>query len=189
VSLSPAPAAAAPATSAAHSAGRASSEVDNVRRRWPEILEAVKGQRRVAWMLLSNATVHSVEGGVLTVLFPREGDAKGFTSSGCDRELIGALTSVLGVNLRIKAMSAAQLASTPGAPRSPHGGPDELSARAPAAVQMPAPPPEDPGPPEDLSAEAQHDSAPAQPASPDLTGMDLIKRELGGRVIAEIDEP
>jgi hypothetical protein len=55
---------------------------------------------------------------------------------------------------------------------------------------MPAPPPEDPGPPEDdLSAEAQYDSAPAQPVSPDLTGMDLIKRELGGRVIAEIDEP
>jgi hypothetical protein len=53
-----------------------------------------------------------------------------------------------------------------------------------------APPPEDPGPPEDdLSAEAQYDSAPAQPVSPDLTGMDLIKRELGGRVIAEIDEP
>jgi DNA polymerase III subunit gamma/tau len=187
-SPSPAPASAAPAPSAAHSAGGGSSEVDNVRQRWPEILEAVKGQRRVAWMLLSNATVHSVEGGVLTVLFPREGDAKGFTSSGCDRELISALTSVLGMNLRIKAMSAAQLASTPGAPRSPHGGPDELSARAPA-VQMPAPPPEDPAPPEDLSAQAQHDSAPAQPASPDLTGMDLIKRELGGRVIAEIDEP
>jgi DNA polymerase-3 subunit gamma/tau len=184
---SPAPTSPAPPT--AHSGGRASSEVDNVRQRWPEILEAVKGQRRVAWMLLSNATVHSVEGGALTVLFAREGDAKGFTSSGCDRELITALTSVLGVNLRIKAMSAAQLASTPGAPRSPHGGPDELSARAPAAVQMPAPPPEDPGPPEDLSAEAQYESAPAQPASPDLTGMDLIKRELGGRVIAEIDEP
>ena len=31
-------------------------------------------------LLLSNATVHSVEGGVLTVLFAREGDAKGFTS-------------------------------------------------------------------------------------------------------------
>ena len=184
---SPAPTAPAPPT--APSAGGVSSQVDNVRQRWPEILEAVKGQRRVAWMLLSNATVHSVEGGALTVLFPREGDAKGFTSSGCDRELSTALTSVLGVNLRIKAMSAAQLASTPGAPRSPHGGPDELSARTPAAVQMPAPPPEDPGPPEDLSAEAQYESAPAQPASPDLTGMDLIKRELGGRVIAEIDEP
>jgi DNA polymerase III subunit gamma/tau len=188
-SPSPAPAAAAPAPSAAHSAGGASSEVDNVRQRWPEILEAVKGQRRVAWMLLSNATVHSVESGVLTVLFAREGEAKGFAASPYDRDLVSALTSVLGVKLRIKAMSAAQLASTPGAPRSPHGGPDDLSAKAPAVVQMPAPPPEDPGPPEDLSAEAQHDSAPAQPVSQALTGMDLIKRELGGRVIAEIDEP
>ena len=140
-------------------------------------------------MLLSNATVHSVEGGVLTMLFPREGDAKGFVASGCDRDLVSVLTSVLGLKLRIRAMSAAQLASTPGAPRSPHGGPDELSAKAPAAVQMPSAPPEDPEPPQTLSAEAQHDSAPAQPAREDLTGMDLIKRELGGRVIAEIDEP
>ena len=140
-------------------------------------------------MLLSNATVHSVEDGVLTMLFPREGDAKGFATSGADRDLISVLTSVLGQTLRIKAMSAAQLASTPGAPRSPHGGPDDLSAKAPAAVQMPSQPPDDPAPPQTLSAEAQYDSAPAQPVSQNLTGMDLIKRELGGRVIAEIDEP
>ena len=144
-------------------------------------------------MLLSNATVHSVEDGVLTMLFPREGDAKGFATSGADRDLTSVLTSVTGLTLRIKAMSAAQLASTPGAPRSPHGGPDNLSAKAPAAVQMPSAPPEDPeppnSPPHTLSAEAQYDSAPAQPVAADLTGMDLIKRELGGRVIAEIDEP
>jgi DNA polymerase-3 subunit gamma/tau len=144
-------------------------------------------------MLLSNATVHSVEDGVLTMLFPREGDAKGFATSGADRDLISVLASVTGRTLRIKAMSAAQLASTPSAPRSPHGGPDDLSAKAPAAVQMPSAPPEDPEPPHSLphtlSAEAQYDSAPAQPVAADLTGMDLIKRELGGRVIAEIDEP
>ena len=157
---------------ARHPAGGASSEVDIVRQRWPEVLEAVKGKRRVAWMLLSNATVHSVEGGVLTMLFPREGDAKGFATSGADRDLASVLTSVLGQTLRIKAMSATQLASTPGAPRSPHGGPDELSAKAPAAVQMPPEPPDDPEPPETLSAEAQHDSAPAKPAAggPDRHG-------------------
>jgi len=185
--------AAAPAAPGGHSAPGTSSEVDVLRQRWPEILEAVKGKRRVAWMLLSNATVHSVEDGVLTMLFPREGDAKGFATSGADRDLISVLTSVLGQTLRIKAMSAAQLASTPGAPRSPHGGPDDLSAKAPAAVQMPSAPPEDPGPPHSLphtlSPEAQYDSAPVQPVAGDLTGMDLIKRELGGRVIAEIDEP
>jgi DNA polymerase-3 subunit gamma/tau len=188
-----APAAAAPAAPGGHPAPGASSEVDALRQRWPEILEAVKGKRRVAWMLLSNATVHSVEDGVLTMLFPREGDAKGFATSGADRDLTSVLTSVTGLTLRIKAMSAAQLASTPGVPRSPHGGPDDLSANAPAAVQVPSAPPEDPGPPHSLphtlSAEAQYDSAPAQPVAADLTGMDLIKRELGGRVIAEIDEP
>ena len=194
----PSPAAAAPAAPGGHPAPGASSEVDALRQRWPEILEAVKGKRRVAWMLLSNATVHSVEDGVLTMLFPREGDAKGFSTSGADRDLTSVLTSVTGLTLRIKAMSAAQLASTPGAPRSPHGGPDDLSAKAPAAVQMPSAPPGDlppheppppQSPPETLSAEAQYDSAPAQPVAADLTGMDLIKRELGGRVIAEIDEP
>ena len=191
-SAAPAPspvASAAPAAPAGQSATAAASDVEAVRQRWPEILEAVKGKRRVAWMLLSNATVHSVEGGVLTVLFAREGEAKGFAASGYDRDLISVLTSVLGLNLRIKPMSAAQLASTPGAPRSPHGGPDELSAKAPAAVQMPPEPPDDPEPPATLSAEAQHDSAPAQPVSESLTGMDLVARELGGRVIAEIDEP
>jgi DNA polymerase-3 subunit gamma/tau len=85
-------------------------------------------------------------------------------------------------------VSAVQLGSTPGTPRSPHGGPDRLSAKAPAAVQPPQPH-RDAAPPRTLSAEAQLDSAPVQPASADLTGMDLIKRELGGRVIAEIDEP
>ncbi|MGO9217762.1 MAG: DNA polymerase III subunit gamma and tau [Streptosporangiaceae bacterium] len=180
---------AAPATPAGHPATGASSGVDVVRQRWPEILEAVKGKRRVAWMLLSNATVHSVDGGVLTVLFAREGEAKGFSASGYDRDLITVLTSILGLNLRIKSMSAAQLASTPGAPRSPHGGPDELSAKAPAAVHMPPEPPADPEPPHTLSAEAQYDSAPVQRVSEDLSGMDLIKRELGGRIIAEIDEP
>ena len=182
---SPAPAQSSPPAPSAAPSGPLSAEV--VRQRWPEILEAVKGQRRVAWMLLSNATVHSVEDGVLTVLFAREGEAKGFSGSGYDRDLISALDSVLGTALRIKALSAAQLAATPGAPRSGHGGPDELSARAPSVVQPPEPPP-DASPPRTLSPEAQLDSAPVAPPSAGLTGMDLIKRELGGQIIAEIDE-
>ena len=182
---SPAPAQPSPPAPSAAPSGPLSAEV--VRQRWPEILEAVKGQRRVAWMLLSNATVHSVEDGVLTVLFAREGEAKGFSGSGYDRDLISALNSVLGTALRIKALSAAQLAATPGAPRSGHGGPDELSARAPSVVQPPEPP-RDASPPRTLSPEAQLDSAPVAPPSAGLTGMDLIKRELGGQIIAEIDE-
>ncbi len=185
---SPAPAASAqPSPPAPPSAPSGPLSAEVVRQRWPEILEAVKGQRRVAWMLLSNATVHSVEDSVLTVLFAREGEAKGFSGSGYDRDLIGALSSVLGTTLRIKALSAAQLAATPGAARSRHGGPDELSARAPSVVQPPEPP-HDASPPRTLSPEAQLDSAPVAPPSAGLTGMDLIKRELGGQIIAEIDE-
>jgi hypothetical protein len=131
--------------------------------------------------------VHSVEDGVLTVLFAREGEARGFAGNGGDRDLITALNSVLGAPLRIKALSAAQLAATPGAPRSAHGGPDDLSARAPSVVQPPESP-HDASPPQTLSPEAQLDSAPVAPPSAGLTGMDLIKRELGGQVIGEIDE-
>ncbi|MGP7996701.1 MAG: DNA polymerase III subunit gamma and tau [Streptosporangiaceae bacterium] len=179
------PAPAEPQAPAAAAGGPVSADV--VRQRWPEILEAVKGQRRVAWMLLSNATVHSVEDGALTVLFAREGEARGFSASGYDRDLVSALGSVLGAGLRIKALSSAQLAASPGAPRSGHGGPDGLSARAPSVVEPPAPAHGSP-PPRTLSPEAQQDSAQVQPPTADLTGMDLIKRELGGRVIAEIDE-
>ena len=38
-------------------------------------------------MLLSNATVVSLDDGVLTLRFARDGDVKGFTTSGCDADL------------------------------------------------------------------------------------------------------
>ena len=137
-------------------------------------------------MLLSNATVHSVEDGVLTVLFAREGEAKGFSGSGDDRDLISALNSVLGTTLRIKALSAAQLAATPGSPpaaRRPGqaqcaGAIRGAAARA-TARRVTAPHPVTRGPAGQRPGRATHAG---------LTGMDLIKRELGGQIIAEIDE-
>jgi DNA polymerase-3 subunit gamma/tau len=176
-------------TSPASAASAGPADGDAVRQRWPEILDAVKAQSRVAWMLLSNATVHSVDDRVVTVLFAKEGEAKGFSGREYDRDLIGVLSSLLGGTFRIKVMSAAQLGSAPAAPRSDHGGPDELSAKAPAAAAVTSPPPPPASaPPRTLSAEAQSDSAPAAPVSLGLTGMDLIKRELGGQVIGEIDD-
>jgi DNA polymerase III subunit gamma/tau len=190
-----APSGTSPAAASSSVPGSAAAgSTEAVRDRWPEILDTVKGQSRVAWMLLSNATVHSVEDGVLTVLFAREGEARGFSTSGYDRALGSVLTSLLGLNLRIKTMSAAKLGNTPAPPAVPRrnqGGPAEPTARASAADQQ-APPqsaPRDAAPPRTLSAEAQLGSAPVQSGKPDLTGMDLIKRELGGRIIAEIDEP
>jgi len=74
-----------------------------LRQRWPDVLEAVKSERRVAWMLLNAASVDSLEGGVLTVAFAREGQAKGFAASGHDQVLIGVLATMLGLNVRVRA--------------------------------------------------------------------------------------
>jgi DNA polymerase-3 subunit gamma/tau len=85
-------------------AGGASAEA--VSRNWPNILDAIKRERRVAWMLLSNASVHSLEGNILTLRFARDGDVKGFNGSGCDADLQRVLSGQFGLNVKIRALSA-----------------------------------------------------------------------------------
>jgi len=112
---------------------------------WEEILDTVKRHRRVAWMLLSNATVQNLTEDVLTIEFPRDGDLKGFLVSGHEKILVDALLDVVGVRLRIAAV-----------------------ARSDASPR----------------------TRPADDTGKELTGMDLIQRELGGQVIGAIgDEP
>jgi DNA polymerase-3 subunit gamma/tau len=79
-------------------------DADTLRQRWPDVLGAVKSERRVAWMLLNDASVDSLEGGVLTVAFAKEGQAKGFAVSGHDQVLIGVLATMLGLNVRVRAV-------------------------------------------------------------------------------------
>jgi DNA polymerase-3 subunit gamma/tau len=79
-------------------------DTEALRQHWPDVLEAVKGKSRVAWMLLNSASVDSLEGGVLTVAFNREGEAKGFAASGHDQVLIGVLGTMLGLNVRVRAV-------------------------------------------------------------------------------------
>jgi DNA polymerase III subunit gamma/tau len=89
-----------------------------VQERWREILEAVKHERRVAWLLLSNATVDTLQDGVLTLKFTREGEARGFAGSGYEEDLKSVLASMFGFSPRVRAVSAA----TEG-PRSSAGSP------------------------------------------------------------------
>jgi DNA polymerase-3 subunit gamma/tau len=116
----------APVSGPRQAAGQVDAEL--VRQRWPEILEAVKGVRRVAWMLLSNATVHSLEDGVLIVGFAREGEARGFAASGYDQDLIRVLASVLGVRLRVRALAGVP----PGGQFGGRPGPGQGTGRQPA---------------------------------------------------------
>jgi DNA polymerase-3 subunit gamma/tau len=204
-------------------------DADTLRQRWPEVLEAVRGQRRIAWMLLGPATVETLEGGVLTVAFPKEGEAKGFASSGCDQVLATVLGTLLGLNVRVRAVvgtgapgpgprtpprSAPQApvpqAPAPSAagPNAPAAGPEPAadhpggSAGPGSAANQAAPPSApaagnpgstassrrgaaDPGPP--APEEWPDDAGPAGDAA-GVTGMELIERQLGGRVIEEIEE-
>jgi DNA polymerase III subunit gamma/tau len=220
------PAQRAPRTEAAGRAGTdgtkaaAGSGAEAIADRWPEILEAVKRERKVAWILLGNATVDSVSDGVLTLRFAREGEAKGFTGSGCDQDLARVLQAMLGIAVQIRTTAGATGSGSPGGRAGSGGqaGPDDgyagsgsyagtspaagrpdrggqqgqqAAAGRPAgghaeAARRQQPPsrladdfPEDPGP---------YDGPPGGPVSDSdsLTGLDLIERELGGKVIEEL---
>jgi DNA polymerase III subunit gamma/tau len=254
-----APGAAAPASPR----GVGPVDADTLRQRWPEILGAVRGESKVAWILLSNASVESFEGGLLTVAFPREGEARGFAGSGHDQVLIGTLAAMMGVTVRIRAVASGPGGPAgpggPGAPASPSAGPSSAGRPAPGASAAPDDPPtaegapapgggrgssrgagpgQDAGSPPSApdngspgrsagnaraapgerparrvgSAQSpggqpgrrgQRGAAPSRPqAAPaeeqwpddatgpgaDLSGMELIRRQLGGRVIEEIDD-
>jgi DNA polymerase-3 subunit gamma/tau len=159
--------------------------------------------RKVAWMLLRNASVQSLANGVLTVRFGREGDVKGFTASGCGADLERVLAESFGLKVAVKAVvSAAPAGRDPGsAPRNPENSYRTVATQpssptpAPAeASQPPAPPEPPPPPPPPRAPQDSDDGDPFDVNDPDasvgeadLTGMDLIKRELGGQIIDEID--
>jgi hypothetical protein len=232
--------------------------------RWPDVLEAVRDKRKVAWILLTNATVQSLADGVLTIEFAREGDAKGFVSSGCDRLLGEILQAMFGISPQLKA-TARTPGSGPGGARGPAGpgaddgpggpgsaggqggtggnggaggyggsggnggsggtpGPGGPAARGgsagagaagnggrpgarpagndPQAGWDEPPPPPEPGegwdddlreddgdvggqPPQAPQQNPRAGSRPVPPPAQAMTGMDLIARELGGRVIED----
>jgi DNA polymerase-3 subunit gamma/tau len=77
---------------------------DAVTERWDAILDGVMAERKVSWILLRSARVESFQDGVLTLSFPREGDARGFTAGGHDRSLSAVLERTLGITPQIKAI-------------------------------------------------------------------------------------
>jgi len=170
--------------------------------RWPEVLAAVQRAKRVAWMQLSNATVESYADGVLTLAFAQAGIAKGFMSGGYEKDLTQVLSDLFGVSPRVATTlghGGGQATSTETGPAPPpsrpaasparakqqpeqkdkQSGNGHRSARGPAASNQKV-----------ASAQFAADEDPDPqdpPAGEALSGMDLIERELGGRIIEEID--
>jgi DNA polymerase III subunit gamma/tau len=207
----PARPASPPARPAPDPPGPAPQAADTLRQSWDAILEAVKQERRVAWMLLSHASVLSLEDGVLTLRFPREGDVKGFSVSGHDAVLKRVLSSDFGLNVTIRGVSGGDVAAQTGRPGT--GAP--AAARPPAVRRDPVPAPSEAAPPEfagpefagpefagpefagpydepdDMPPGGSHEDEPSPDdravRNAELTGMDLIQRELGGQVIGEFE--
>jgi DNA polymerase-3 subunit gamma/tau len=129
----PAPSRPGAAAAAAAPAGpRGAATAETLRQGWDGVLEALKAKRRVAWMLLSNASVVSLNEGVLTLRFPRQGDVKGFQSSGYEDLLKQVLQARFGVNVVVRAVSG-------GDPP-----PGERRRQGPGPVPPPPPPPPPP---------------------------------------------
>jgi DNA polymerase-3 subunit gamma/tau len=159
----------------------------------------------VASMLLADATVLSLEDGTLTLQFARAGNLKGFTTGNYDADLKRVLSSGFGLNVMVKSVVGGNpdrggtglgpASPGPGSPGPGMAGPGRgrqataeppLSARPIATGHYDEPPDEMPPDEDDMPPDepsSHHASAPAT----ELTGMDLIQRELGGQVISEIE--
>jgi DNA polymerase-3 subunit gamma/tau len=167
-------------------------------------VEAVRLQSRVAWALLRNASVFSLEDGVLTLQFPREGEMRGFGASSHDVVLKRVLSTDFGLNVSIKSVVGGDAQT--GRP----GTGAQAAARPPAVRRDPAPAPSEAAPPEfsgpdfagpefagpydepdDMPPGGSHEDEPSPDdraaRNAELTGMDLIQRELGGQVIGEFE--
>jgi DNA polymerase-3 subunit gamma/tau len=212
--------------------------VDALRQGWEGVLEAVKAKRRVAWMLLSNASVVSLDEGVLTLRFPRQGDVKGFQSSGYEDLLRQVLETRFGVNVAVRAVSGGDPPPggrrRPGPEPVPSPPPEPPSAQTSSAQPPSAQPPQVEAPraqpprAQPSSAQPSHQAAAEPPpsappggeteaeagttrpfgimdlppppdeefdpddedptASAELTGMALVQRELGARIISEYED-
>ena len=155
----------------------APSSADSLRQNWNAVLDEVKRKRRVAWILLSNASVQSLEDRVLTLRF-----RPGRRPEGLYRQ-----------RPRCRPQAGPERGIRPerdGQGRAPgRQVRTDLWLRPASARARPRhdePPATDEIPPDDTPP-GEPDGDPA-PAATELTGMDLIQRELGGQVIGEFED-
>jgi len=121
----------------------AAMTTDQVRRRWPEVLETLAQLKRTTWALVSQdaQVVHLTES-TLSLGFSTEGLATAFRS-GPHASFVGqALRETLGLEVQIQPVLGSEAPGAPGAP-SP-----AAPTAVPPAPQPPRPAPAQPGQPE-----------------------------------------
>jgi len=125
----PAPVSAASPTTARDAAVRSGQDTEMLRRRWPEVLETVKGLRRVTWILVGqNAQVHDLDASVLRLSFPSAGMVDRFRDHA--DVVARAVRETLGFDVHVQAVLEG----------APAGG-GEPAPSASAGLHPPATPP------------------------------------------------
>jgi DNA polymerase-3 subunit gamma/tau len=114
-------------------------------------------------MVLSNASVVSLDEGVLTLRFPRQGDVKGFQTGRYEDTLKEVLYARFGVNVVVRAISGGD--PPPGERRRPGPEPVPPPPAQPPAAQSPTPQPQAPQP--QAAGSTAAGSTAAQPSRPD----------------------
>ncbi|MGO9295338.1 MAG: DNA polymerase III subunit gamma and tau, partial [Streptosporangiaceae bacterium] len=117
-----------------------------IRDRWADVLAAVRQQRKVAWILLSNAAVGDLTENVLTLNFGQAGEARGFSASGYDGDLAGVLQALFGISPQICAIFGAPPGQAGTGPRPPRGTGQDDPGPGPGGPEADARPAERPGP-------------------------------------------
>jgi DNA polymerase-3 subunit gamma/tau len=206
------PAASSPEPVTVTSAGSPLSLVD-VRRLWPDIVEATKQRRRVTWIhLTQQAQVVQVDDSTLTLGFGNAGARDSFDSGGSGEIVRQAAIDVVGHDWRVETIvdpgaqasgqpAPARPPATASAPAPPGGS--ETGIAEPPTEPEPAPEPVEPpsasarqairrtgasdtsdSPPSDADGGARHDDVDAE--STGLDGTQLLHEALGAEVIEEI---
>lgn len=136
--------------------------IDGFLTMWPAVMDALSGYSRVAWMAFGGSRPLSWSNGVLAVGLDSQGKATGVVNGGHDETLRSAVKDVLKVDARIDVVFAPDAvagAATVSSSGSPHQQPT-------AEVDTPSP--------DDANAD-------------DVTGVELVMRELGATQIGEIE--
>lgn len=148
---------------------------EQVKAQWPTILERAKSESRVAWMLVSGATPLGISDGVITAAHPDAGSVARFRKGGHIDRVAAAASAVLGGAVTVELI------------HDPGQGTESRSGSAPSGRVRPAS-----AASADAIASSDEELAAAEVAdsedADDLTGIELIQRELGAVKITEYDE-
>jgi DNA polymerase-3 subunit gamma/tau len=177
---------------AAAPVGAGSSQLQELRRSWPAVLNRVKDYRKVTWaQLFEKSDVLGVDDKQLHIGLRDVGSHRAFSQGGHDEIVRQALIDVVGLDLTVVAVldptatmqTSVEPESKPAAAPAPPPAAAAEARAAAAAVDGPVVGKERAPKAEDTEVRADDDDA----HDNSLAGAELIAQQLGGTVIGEIE--